>query len=264
MNCIQQELPLLQPPSFEDIMVRDRIRGITVSFNPRLRSGWHALVRPGKTEVVLPITMEQATHEVKSAVLSWAALRKPRLRRNRSGYYDRKRRLENIVRQYLELHGPRTRQRRIADPDQLSANSKGELYDLKEIRDSVNAKFLGGKVRTHVRWGSFGSVTSFHTHVRDSKGNRHDLVTIAGAYNHSSIPRFAIEAVVYHEMLHIVYPPYKRAGRNVIHGPKFKAAEQALPCYTRWRTWERNHHQRIIRSMQRKKKTGNAPRSSLV
>jgi predicted SprT family Zn-dependent metalloprotease len=55
------------------------------------------------------------------------------------------------------------------------------------------------------------------------------------------VPRHAIEGIVFHEMLHIAIPPYKRSGKNVIHGPEFRKAERGFPHFNAWRKWEKEH-----------------------
>jgi hypothetical protein len=61
------------------------------------------------------------------------------------------------------------------------------------------------------------------------------------------VPRFAIEGILFHEMLHIAYPPVIRDGRNVIHGPKFKQNERSFPQHKDWVEWEKTSCNRITR-----------------
>ncbi|NLE01045.1 MAG: hypothetical protein GX640_14350, partial [Fibrobacter sp.] len=77
------------------------------------------------------------------------------------------------------------------------------------------------------------------------------LITIAGVYNHPDVPLFAIEAVMYHEMLHIAVPPFKKNGRFVIHGPEFKARERQYASYEKWHEWERSSLRKLARTLKR-------------
>jgi alpha-N-acetylglucosamine transferase len=54
-------------------------------------------------------------------------------------------------------------------------------------------------------------------------------------------------------MLHIAIPPCKKNGRQIIHGPDFKKAENSLPYIKQWHAWEKNDMHKIIRSLKRKK-----------
>jgi hypothetical protein len=73
----------------------------------------------------------------------------------------------------------------------------------------------------------------------DPAGNRVNLITIAGVYDLPTVPRFAIEAILHHEMLHIAIPPVRGTGRSVIHGSAFKTAEKKFEHYLKWRAWEK-------------------------
>lgn len=254
MKTVQQELNLFQPPSFEEITRARNIPKLTITFNKRLRKSWHLTINADNhNKVTLPYLLKDAPEEIKEAVLDWAALVKPRLTRKRKAYYLQKRKLEKAVWQYLEEQGVAFRQKRVINPDTFTHNTKGTVYDLKELFDSVNQHYFKGKIQSFIRWGSYASKTSYQSYFNDQHGGKQNLITIAGAYNHPKLPEFAITGLIFHEMLHIVYPRYKKNGRNVIHGPEFKKAERMYPFRDKWYRWERENMYKIIRSLRRKK-----------
>ena len=51
------------------------------------------------------------------------------------------------------------------------------------------------------------------------------------------VPRHVIRFVIYHEMLHHIYPVVKKNGRNIIHGVEFKKAEKEFLEYIESKEW---------------------------
>ena len=43
------------------------------------------------------------------------------------------------------------------------------------------------------------------------------------------MPRYAIEYLVYHEMLHLKHPVKLRGSRRCVHGPEFQKEEKLFP-----------------------------------
>ena len=255
MKGIQQELDLFAPPSFDDIIARNNIRGITISFNKRFRASWHLTTTPdNKKTLVIPALLKDAPVEIKNIVIAWTLLTRPRLKKNRKEYYTRKRYLERMVWQYLETRGVTSKRRVIKDPEKFRHKTRGITYDLQELFDEINRDYFGGRLTSYIRWGTCTSKTSYQLHAKDTRGNRFSLITIAGVYNHPKVPEFAIKGVIFHEMLHIAIPAYKKNGRTVQHGPEFKKAELAYPYLKKWQGWEKRKIHGIIRSLKRKKK----------
>ncbi len=252
----QLELPLFAPPSFDDLLrAAGNTGALSVVLSRRLRSSWrvtlHRITR--KRTLVAPALLDDAPAEVKQTLIDWALLPWRPRGRNRGAIVRNKKSLEQKVWAYLAEKGVAPRRVRPVDPALFLTAAKGSRYDLREVFDCLNERYFGGQLKSSIRWGAHAGATSCQGFRMDSPGNRFSLITIAGAYNHPDVPRFAIEAVVFHEMLHVHIPPSKRNGRNVIHGPVFKRAERALPHFKRWRAWERKCLAKIVRSMRRRK-----------
>jgi hypothetical protein len=238
----QLTLPLFAPATFDELIARHHgSAALTVVVNGRLRRGWQVRTAPfsGPRKLVIPAYLSDAPEEIKACLVEWALLphrvrraQKPALREKRSL-------LEKKIWCYIETlpHAPHRASR--FNPKSFSGNTTGTVYDLREVFDVVNDTSFEGKLHALVRWGDTSSRTSYHMAKTDAAGRNIDLITIAGIYNHPKVPRFAIEAIMHHEMLHMAIPPYKRNGRAVIHGKEFKDAERQFKWYSAWRTWER-------------------------
>ena len=196
--------------TFDEIIAEANLP-VTVTLAPRMRSGWSMRILPsGHRELKLPRIFETAPLSVKITVLEWAVLDRPRLRAKRSAYFKRKGELETVARDWLMSQSGRGGKRKLP-----TYETKGIRWDLAEVRDFVNAEYFGGRVETLVRWGRAGSKLSFQISKHLADGTEFNVVTIAGAYNHAEVPRFAIESIMHHEMLHIAIPPKRGGGRRV-------------------------------------------------
>jgi hypothetical protein len=255
MNAIQQELSLFPAPSFDEICRRHGCEHISVVLNSRMRTRWQVTLHPltGRRLLEVPSLLADAPEEVKTAVVAWALL--PVRRRTSLRPAPRERReYERIVWDYLGSHHKNSARKRHFNADQAAWKTKGVAYDVEEIFRSVNQRYFNDTVRSIIRWGAHASLTSYQTFRRDREGNRVSLITIAGVYDHPKVPRFAIEGVVFHEMLHVVIPCPTRHGRRVVHGAEFKKAERTYPAFEMWRKWEREDLLPLARELRRTRK----------
>lgn len=241
-TATQLALPLFDEPSFEELLKqRSLLELVSVTLHPRLRRGWQVKMDPrsGRRLLLVPAVLADAPAAVKNALIEWALLPWRQKRRHEKALLVNKKELERVIWRHLDSRtGMPTRTTRF-DPERIAGKTHGRRHDLREVFDSVNKTHFGGTLSSLLRWGPSLSKTSHHMIKTDRAGNTLNLITIAGVYNHAAVPQFAIEAVMYHEMLHIAIPPWKKKGRRVVHGAAFKKAEQSFPGYQQWRTWER-------------------------
>lgn len=253
--AVQLALPLFEPPSFATLLTRRNIEdALSVTIKRRMKRSWRVTIDPvsGRRTLCVPPACAHAPADIKNSLVDWALL--PfRTRRDRKGAVRKQRRaLEAAIGEFIESRSPTVRRANRFDPAAFAGKGRGNRWDLSEIFESVNTSHCGGAAAALVRWGSAGSTTSYHTTKAGSDGTPVHCITIGGAYNHPDVPRFAIESVMYHEMLHILVPPYRKGDRAVIHGREFKAAEKKFPYYKEWRAWERRHLHGLARRMRKK------------
>ncbi len=255
MSCIQQELDLFPVPTFEEIISSRGLSGLSVVFRNRLKKSWSLTIKPDKQRILtIPGLLEDAPERVKKNLIDWALIQRPRLRRNRKKHYQRKKILEESVWRYLEEKGIKYERALKKNPEEFSFNTRGSKYDLQVIYEDINTRYFGGKIKTYIRWGRYASKTSYQSFYTDNNGKRFSIITIAGVYDHPKVPEFAVRGVLFHEMLHIAIPSYKKKGRNIVHGIEFKRSERSCPYYKKWHVWEKKEFYRIARLMKKKKK----------
>jgi len=57
----------------------------------------------------------------------------------------------------------------------------------------------------------------------------HNAIVISRIFDQSSVPRYAVEYIVYHEMLHLKHPVRLRGSRRCVHSAEFQAEEKLFP-----------------------------------
>jgi hypothetical protein len=236
----QLELPLFPTRSFNELLRRDGVANLNIVFNKRLKRGWSVKINSlfGKRTLTVPSYFEDAPEKVKSALMEWALMPATRRRKNLSANALRKKQIEHFIWEYVEASGNKADKKFLINPEKFQ--SEGRHYDLREVFSSLNAAYFNGRLTSYIRWNK-SNWRSYQTFYVDRQGRRNSLISIAQTYNRADVPRFAIESIVFHEMLHIAVPPYKRGQQNVIHGVEFKRAERQFKFFKEWRRWEKEH-----------------------
>jgi hypothetical protein len=102
---------------------------------------------------------------------------------------------------------------------------EGRFYHLEEVFDSLNTRFFGGLLgRPQLTWSE--------QHAKRSLGHydaAHNMIVVSRVFDRPSSPRYAIEYLLYHEMLHLKHPVTRRGLRRCVHSRAFKADEALFP-----------------------------------
>ena len=102
---------------------------------------------------------------------------------------------------------------------------EGRFYHLEEVFDSLNARFFGGMLgRPELTW-SEGMAKRSLGHYDAA----HNTIVVSRVFDRPSSPRYAIEYLLFHEMLHLKHPVKMRGVRRCVHSREFKAEERLFP-----------------------------------
>lgn len=124
----------------------------------------------------------------------------------------------------------------------------GRHHELQGIFDRINARYFGGVCDARITWGRKPAAPRRRRRsIKLGSYCAEDaLIRIHPALDREWVPRFFIEYVVYHEMLHHMIPARVRNGRRELHGPEFRAQERRFPHYARALAWEQQHVHRLL------------------
>ncbi len=102
---------------------------------------------------------------------------------------------------------------------------QGKHYDLDRIFDDLNLRFFHGLMaRPQMTWSGNKSLRSLGHY-----DPAHNTIVVSRVFDSALVPRYAIEYLVYHEMLHLRHPVKLRGSRRSIHPPAFQAEEKLFP-----------------------------------
>ena len=101
-------------------------------------------------------------------------------------------------------------------------SAAGRIYDLDAIFEDLNRRYFYGLLgRPQMTWS--------RDHARNSLGHydpAHNAIVVSRIFDHPRVPRYAVEYIVYHEMLHLKHPVKVRGSRRCVHPPEFVAEEK--------------------------------------
>jgi hypothetical protein len=104
-------------------------------------------------------------------------------------------------------------------------SAKGVVYHLEEIFDELNLRFFYGLLaRPRMTWSQVRS--------RRSLGHydpAHNAIVVSRIFDHPLVPRYAVEYILYHEMLHLKHPVKMRGSRRCVHSKEFQEEEKLFP-----------------------------------
>ncbi|HYV06695.1 MAG TPA: SprT-like domain-containing protein [Blastocatellia bacterium] len=115
----------------------------------------------------------------------------------------------------------------------VTTSARGEVYDLGESFDQLNKHYFSNKIaRPLLSWSPRKTrrVLGHHDQV-------HRTIVISRTLDSSRIPRFVLEYVLYHEMLHIKHPRRVVSGRTVYHGRDFREDERRFERFEEALKW---------------------------
>lgn len=109
----------------------------------------------------------------------------------------------------------------------------GTYYDLNEIFDDLNTKYFSGNLpKPTLTWSANRTYRMLGHHDAT-----HETVVISRSLDAQDTPRYVIEYIMFHEMLHILHPTIHQNGRRYNHTPAFRRDERRFPQYVEAEKW---------------------------
>jgi hypothetical protein len=167
---------------------------------------------------------------------------------------DRAREALVVIREHFTAHRTSARTRRLA------LRPEGVAFDLREILADLNQRYFDGRLVVDVTWGRSNAAPAQRCRRSrtaslqlGSYSYEDRLVRVHRVLDDPDVPRYVVEAVVYHEMLHADMPPEERNGRRFFHTPEFRRRERLYRNLGRAERWITDNLTALIRSRQKSK-----------
>jgi predicted metal-dependent hydrolase len=131
----------------------------------------------------------------------------------------------------------------------IISSARGDVYDLKEIFDEINKKYFRGAIEKPVL--SWSARKTFR--ILGHHDAAHQTIIVSKSLDDRTVPRFIVEFVVFHEMLHIFHPTTHRNGRRYNHTPQFRRDEKKFERFSAAESWIEQNARALKRKAKGKK-----------
>lgn len=128
-----------------------------------------------------------------------------------------------------------------------SITTAGEVHDLQSIYDDLNRRYFADTIDATITWGPRRGKPRRRNSIKMGSYSLEDrLIRIHRSLDRAFVPRFFVEWIVYHEMLHQVHEAPVVNGRRRFHTKEFLADEAAFERYDEARLWERENLEALL------------------
>jgi len=104
-------------------------------------------------------------------------------------------------------------------------SARGAYYDLDSVFEDLNTRFFHGLMaRPRMSWSQLRT-----RRILGHYDPAHNAIIISRIFDHPAMPRYVLEYIVYHEMLHLKHPVRLRGSRRCVHSAEFQAEEKLFP-----------------------------------
>jgi predicted metal-dependent hydrolase len=213
---VSQQLLAIFEDSFRELRPRTPLPGLHVDFFRFANLNNTIRLREGRLLVRISDLLEGAPEPVLRAIahiLLAKIYRKP-IDREHAGRYRRYISTHHMSEKAHLVRQMRGRKR--------ITSAQGHAYHLEEIFEDLNRQYFHGLLgRPVMTWSS--------QRARNRLGHydpAHNAIVVSSVFDHPQVPRYVIEYIVYHEMLHLKHPVKLRGTRRCIHSAEFQAEEQ--------------------------------------
>jgi hypothetical protein len=124
---------------------------------------------------------------------------------------------------------------------QIVLRTCGRHHDLSAVYERLNRDYFDGALDARISWGIARRPAQRRSIKVGSFSVEDRLIRVHPLLDHESVPRYFLDWIVFHEMLHGKHPIRKVDGRRCFHPPEFTEDERRFPDYDRARQWEKTH-----------------------
>jgi len=126
-------------------------------------------------------------------------------------------------------------------PRRVAVQPRGRYYNLLDIYNLINREYFDRRVLAAITWGTKSSRRAAKKRTLGSYSKQNNTIRINPILDTKKVPRYFLEFIVYHEMLHADMRVETRTGKRLLHSSKFKRREKLFKHYNRASAWEKEN-----------------------
>lgn len=207
------------------------IREFNVEYYSFVRLNHTIRLRSGKLFVRISEIFKNAPAQVHNAlaVILVSKILRRKVPAIADEIYDEYIAREEIRNQILEIKKRKGRK--------IITSTRGDAYDLEEIFWHMNGLYFDNSIpKPTLTWSA---KTTFRRLGHYDPA--HDTIVISKSLDDKKVPRYVVEYIVFHEMLHIHHPMKLQNGRRYHHTPAFRRDEKKFAFYNESENWIENN-----------------------
>ena len=143
--------------------------------------------------------------------------------------------LDNQINQFIRQNQRFLKERK---PRKITINPNGKHYNLTDIFNSLNSEYFNNSLSVLITWGKRSPRYAVKRRTLGNYQKKTNIIRINPILDSRKVPRYVIEFIVYHEMLHAVIDTVLKNGRRRIHSKEFKSRERKYRNYHKAIEWE--------------------------
>lgn len=150
---------------------------------------------------------------------------------------------------YIKSHDVREKaaERKRVHGRKVITSAAGSAYDLDEIFDRLNLTYFHGVLeKPTLSWSTRKTYRILGHH-----DSTHQTIVISRSLDSHDVPRYVIDYVVFHEMLHIGHPTVHHNGRRYNHTAAFRRDEQKFTHFHEAERWIEENVRKLKRNAKR-------------
>lgn len=150
-----------------------------------------------------------------------------------------------LLRDYVDTKEALIRRRE--DPRPATIDVEGRWHNLQELFDRLNETYFDGAIKARITWGPRTRRRRARDSIQLGSYTLEDgLIRIHPVLDAKDVPRYYVEWVIFHEMLHEVFDMPLVGGRRVHHPPEFLRAEARFEHYQQAVAWEEANRHKLL------------------
>lgn len=124
----------------------------------------------------------------------------------------------------------------------------GSVYDIQQMYNQLNCEYFGKKLNLAITWFGYRALRQRSSVTFGLYTDSLRLIKIHRMLDHHKIPDYFVSYVIFHEMLHYIYPPFvDETGIRRVHSRDFKNHEKEFHDYERAQMWLEKQRNNIFR-----------------
>lgn len=150
-------------------------------------------------------------------------------------FINRKRRPTPRIKEFIHQNKARIEERKMRD---VHSKPQGRYYNLSDMFEELNREYFSNSVSSAITWGNKSQQRTVRKRRLGSYQRDRDIIRINHVLDSKRVPRYFVEFIVYHEMLHAALALESGNTRQRVHSLEFKRRERLFKNYALALQWE--------------------------